>query len=172
MTVSTALVVIYIQQSQPLDDTLRGQVIAVMDVGFDEVKGLVRRTETLHRHTDWLYHADGVSQLDFALVCVARLHDVFGDLPSHVCCGAVHLGRVFATQCTATHSSNAAVGITCQLASGHTTVSVTAAQHKTAGRIDQLRKVTVQTVLAGGQHHHGFDDVAEIADLHIQAVLH
>ena len=32
MTVSTDLVVIYIQQTQPLDDTLRSQVVAVMNV--------------------------------------------------------------------------------------------------------------------------------------------
>ena len=44
MTVSTDFVVIYIQQSQPLDDTLWGQVIAVMDIGFDEVKGCLLYT--------------------------------------------------------------------------------------------------------------------------------
>ena len=73
MTVSTDLGIIYIQQSKPLDDTLWSQVIAVMDVGFNEVEGLVLRAEALHRHTHWLYHADGVGQLDFALVCVAGL---------------------------------------------------------------------------------------------------
>ena len=70
------------------------------------------------------------------------------------------------------HSSNAAVGIARQLAAGHTTVSITAAQHEAAGRIDQPREVPIQTILAGGQYHHGFDDVPEVADLHIRAVLH
>ena len=172
MTVSTDLVVVYIQQTQPLDDTLRCQVVAVMDVGFDEVKGLVLRTETLHRHTDWLYHTDGVSQLNFALVSVARLHDVLGNLPRHVCCRAVYLGRVFAAQSTAAHATDTAVGVARQLPTRHTAVGVTATQHETTGRIDQLRKVTVQSVLAGGKHHHGFDDVPEVADLHIRAVLH
>ena len=38
-----------------------------MDVGFNEVQRLMLRAKALHRHTDWLYHADGVSQLDLAL---------------------------------------------------------------------------------------------------------
>ena len=143
-----------------------------MDVGFDEVKGLVLRTEALHSHTHRLYHTDSVGQLDFALVSVARLHDVFGDLPSHVCCGAIHLGGVFTAQSTATHATDATVGIARQLPASHTTVSIAAAQHETTGRINQLREVTIQTVLAGGQHHHGFDDMPEVADLHIRAVLH
>ena len=49
---------------------------------------------------------------------------------------------------------------------------IATAQHKTTGRIDQLREVTVQTILAGGQRHHGFDDVSEVADLHIRTVLY
>ena len=126
MTVSTDLVVIYIQQTQPLDDTLRGQVVAVMDIGFNEVKGLVLRTEALHSHTHRLYHTDSVGQLDLALVSVARLHDVLGNLPRHVCCGAIHLGGVFTAQSTATHATNAAVGIARQLSAGHTTIGVAA----------------------------------------------
>lgn len=73
MTIGTDLVIVHIQKTQPLDDALRGQVVAVTDVGFDEVEGLVFRAEALHRHTHRLNHADGVSQLDFALVSVARL---------------------------------------------------------------------------------------------------
>lgn len=67
MTVGTDLVVVYIQQTQPLDDILRSQVVAVLDVGLDELDVLMLRAEALHRHTDWLYHADSVSQLDFAI---------------------------------------------------------------------------------------------------------
>ena len=172
VTVSTDLVVVYIQQTQPLDDPLRSQVVAVMDIGFNEVQRLMLRAKALHRHTDWLYHADGVSQLNFALVSVARLHDVLGNLPRHVCSGTVHLGGIFAAQSTAAHTTDTAVGIARQLSASHTTVGVAAAQHETAGRIDELREVTVQTVFAGGQYHHGFDDVPEVADLHIRAVLH
>ena len=172
MTVSTDLVVIYIQQSQPLDDTLRGQVVAVMNVGFDEVKGLVLRTEALHRHTHRLYHTNGVGQLDFTLVSVARLHDVLCNLPCHVSCGAIYLGGIFTAQSATTHATDATVGIARQLPASHTTIGVAAAQHETTGRIDELREVTVQTVFAGGQYHHGFDDVPEVADLHIRAVLH
>ena len=130
------------------------------------------RAKALHRHTDWLYHADGVSQLNFALVSVARLHDVLGNLSRHVCCGAIHFGGVFPAQSAATHTTDTAVGIARQFPTSHTTVGVAAAQHESTGRIDQLREVTIQTVLAGGQHHHGFDDVPEVADLHIRAVLH
>ena len=56
--------------------------------------------------TDWLYHADSVSQLDFALVSVAGLHDVLGDLPCHVCSGEVYLGGVFPAQSTAAHTTD------------------------------------------------------------------
>ena len=68
--------------------------------------------------------------------------------------------------------TDAAVSITRQLPTGHTAVGITAAQHKAAGGIDELLEVTVQSVLTGGKDHHGFDDVTEIADLHIRAVLH
>lgn len=50
MTVNTDLVVVYIQQSQSLDDTLRSQVIAVMDIGFDEVQRLILRAKAFDRH--------------------------------------------------------------------------------------------------------------------------
>ena len=172
VTVSTDLVVIYIQQSQSLDDTLRSQVVAVMDIGLDELDVLMLRAKALNRHTHRLNHTDSVGQLDFALVSVARLHDVLGNLSRHVCCGAIHFGGVFPAQSAAAHTTDTAVGIARQLPPRHTTVSVTAAQHETAGRIDQLREVTVQTVLASGEHHHGFDDVPEVADLHIRAMLH
>lgn len=47
MTIGTDLVVVHVQQPQPLDDTLRCEVVAVMDVGFDEVQRLMFRTEVL-----------------------------------------------------------------------------------------------------------------------------
>ena len=172
VAVGTDLVVVHVQQTQTLDDTLRGQVVAVLDVSLDEVQRLVFRAEALHRHAHRLYHTAGIRQLGFALVSVAGLHDVLGDLPCHICCGAVHLGGVFAAQGTATHSTDAAVGITRQLAAGDTTVGVAAAQHEPASGVHQFLEVSVQTVLTGSQHHHGFDDVAEIADLHVRAMLH
>ena len=145
VTVGTDLVVVHVQQAQTPDDTLRGQVVAVLDVSLDEVQRLVFRAEALHRHAHRLYHTDGIRQLDFALVSVTCLHDVLGDLPCHIRCGPVHLGGVFAAQGTSTHSTDTAVGIARQLTAGDTT---------------------------GSQHHHGFDDVAEVAGLHIRAVLH
>ena len=48
VTVGTDFVVVHIQQTKPLDDTLRCEVVAVMDIGFDEVKGLMLRSEALH----------------------------------------------------------------------------------------------------------------------------
>ena len=101
MTVNTDLVVVYIQQSQSLDDTLRSQVIAVMDIGFDEVQRLILCAKALDRHPHRLNHA--------------------------------------------AHATDATVGIARQLPVSHTTVGVAAAQHETAGRIDELRKVAVQT---------------------------
>ena len=50
VTVSTDLVVVHVQQSQSLDDTLRSQVVAVMDIGFDEVQRLMLRAEALYSH--------------------------------------------------------------------------------------------------------------------------
>ena len=130
------------------------------------------RAEALHRHAHRLYHTDGIRQLDFALVSVTCLHDILGDLPCHIRCGPVHLGGVFAAQSTAAHSTDAPVGIARQLTAGDTTVGVAAAQHEPAGGVHQFLEVPVQTVFTGSQHHHGFDDVAEVADLHVRAMLH
>lgn len=50
VTVGTDLVIVHVQQTQTLDNTLRGQVVAVLDVSLDEVQRLVFRAEALHRH--------------------------------------------------------------------------------------------------------------------------
>ena len=84
---------------------------------------------------------------------------------------AVHLGGILAAHGTATDMSDTTIGITGKLASGDTAVGKRTADDETTGGIDQLLKVGVQAVLACSQHHHGFDDVTEITDLHIRAVL-
>ena len=48
VTVGTDLVVVYIQQPQSLNDSLRREVVTVMDVGFDEIQRLMLRSEAIH----------------------------------------------------------------------------------------------------------------------------
>ena len=100
------------------------------------------------------------------------MHDILGNAARHVRTAAVHLRGVFARQCSATDPADATVGVTRQFSAGHATVGVRASDNKSAGRVDQLLEVPIQTVLTSGQYHHGFDDMAEIADLHIGAVLY
>ena len=88
-------------------------------------------------------HPDGVSQLDFALVSVARLHDVLGNAPRHVCPASVHLGGVLAGQRTAADPADAAVGVARQLPPRYAAVGKGTAHDKTTGRVDQLLEVTV-----------------------------
>lgn len=172
MAVGTDLVVVHVQQAEGLDDPLGRQVVGVADVLLNELQRLVLRTEALNAHTYRLRYPDCIGQLDFALVSVARLHDILGDAVRHVRVTAIYLRGVFAGQRTAADPADAAVGVARQLPAGHTTVGIRAADDKAASRVDQLLEVSVQTVLTGGQYHHGFDDMAEIADLHIRAVLY
>ena len=117
-------------------------------------------------------HLWGIRSTSFTLVSISGLHDILGNAARHVRTAAVHLRGVFARQCSATDPADAAVGVTRQFSAGHATVGVRASDNKSAGRVDQLLEVPVQTVLTSGQYHHGFDDMAEIADLHIGAVLY
>ena len=155
-----------------MDDSLGCQVVSVTDVLFNKLRRLVFRTEALNAHAHGLCYPDGVCQLDFTLVSVPSLHDVLGNAARHVRTAAVHLRGVFAGQRTTTDPADAAVGIARQLPAGHATVGKRATDDKTASRVDQLLEVTVQSILTGSQYHHGFDNMAEIADLHIRAVLY
>ena len=68
--------------------------------------------------------------------------------------------------------SDTTVGITGELAPSDTAVGIRTTDDESTGWVDQLLKVGVQTVLTCGQHHDALNDVTEIADLHIGAVLY
>ena len=172
MTVAAHRVVVHIQQMKGPYDAPGCQVVVLPDIGADEFRVLVLRAEAVHRHRYRFHNADGIGQLYFTPVCIPGTDDILCNLPRHICTGAVYLGGVFPGERTAADPSDAAVGITGQLPAGHAAVGKRAAYHKTAGRVDQLFKITFDPVLAGRQHHHGFYDVPEIAHLHIRAVLH
>ena len=171
MSVGADRIVVHIQQMKIPHDAPGCQVVVLPDIGADEVRVLLLRAEAVHRHRYRLHNADGVGQLDFTAVCIPGTDDILRNLPRHVRTGAVYLGGVFPGECTAANPADAAVGITGQLPAGHTAVGKRTSHHKPSGRIDELFKVTFDPVLASRQYHHGFNDMPEIAHLHIRAVL-
>jgi hypothetical protein len=64
-----------------------------------------------------------------------------------------------------------AIGVAGELPAGHTAIGETARRSQTGLSIDQLFEVGIQTVLACGDNHEGFDDMPKIAWLHMGAVL-
>ena len=98
-------------------------------------------------------HADGVGQLDLALVSQSRRHDVLGHIAGGVGRGAVHLGAVLAGECAAAVTGVAAVTVHDDLSTGQTAVTLGASDHKTTSGIDEELGILV--------HHVGGDNLIE-----------
>ena len=72
----------------------------------------------IHHDTDRFCHANGISQLNQALVSQSGGHHIFGDIAGGIGCAAVHLGGVFAGECSAAMGGAAAVGVHNDLPTG------------------------------------------------------
>lgn len=95
MTVGAYRIVVHIQQMKVSYDAPGCQVIVLTDIGADEFRVLVLRTEAVHRHRYRFHNADGVGQLDLTPVCISGTDDILRDLPRHVRTGTVHLEGSF-----------------------------------------------------------------------------
>src|SRR5690606_24921701 len=81
-------------------------------------------------------HADGVAELDRALVGQTRGDDVLRQIARDIGRGAVHFRRVLAGEGAAAVRGRAAIGVDDDLAPGQAAVAVRPADHELAGRID------------------------------------
>src|SRR3989344_1877411 len=154
VAVGCGLLIDRAQQVQHLDDALRAQVEMLT---HQRCQTLVRhhaRAFRVHRDVHGLGHTNGVRHLDLALARQACGHDVLGHIAGSVGCRAVHLRWVLAAEGAAAVGAGTAVGVHDDLAAGQATVTLRAADDKTARGVDQVAGV-LQPFL--GQH--GLDDL-------------
>ena len=148
VSVSGYSIVVHIQQTEVLDDASRREVIVLTDVQIDERLVLLLGAEGLDIHRHRLCHTYGVCDLYFCLVSISGADNISCNLSCHIRAAAVNLTGILTGQRTAADMTDAAISVAGELTSGHTAVSETAADDETSGRIDQLYKVGVQTVVA------------------------
>src|SRR5207302_9761761 len=125
-------------QVQRLDDSL-GREPEVLADEIDELvigDAVVGAAVGVDPDIEGVGIADGVGELDFALLGQAGGDDVLGDVAGHVGGRAIDLGRVFAGEGAAAVPAAAAVGVHDDLASGEAAVAVRPADQEAAGRID------------------------------------
>ena len=79
MAVGGQLAVDGLAQVQIADDGGGGQIKDLLHSGLDLLVGHNAGTESIHHDGDRLGNADGVGQLDFALLGKAGSNNVFGD---------------------------------------------------------------------------------------------
>ena len=147
MTTGGNDIVIHLQKMEVFDDALRGEVIVGTDVSLQEVVADTAGSKGFYHYGNRFCLADGISDLDFALIGITATDNIPCNLTCHVGSGAVNFGRVFAGEGTSTDPADTAVGVTGEFSSGHSAVSLGTADDKTSGRIDEFFKVCVQTIL-------------------------
>ncbi len=142
-------------QVEHLEDAERAQIEDLTDdVGELAVVDLAG-AEGLEHHGGRLGHADGVGELDLALVGETGGDDVLGHVACRIGGGTVDLGRVLAGERATTVTGHAAVGVDDDLAPGQAAVTEGAAGDEPPGRVDVELRVAVQPL--GRQHR--LDDV-------------
>ena len=119
------------------DDRTWPQIEVFVDQFFDLFIADLARAEGLDVDTQWLGHADGVGELDFAAVGEAGGDDVFGNPSGCVGTAAVDFGAVFAAEGAATVPAHAAVGVDDNFATGQAGVAHRAADDKATCRVLQ-----------------------------------
>lgn len=72
MTVGADRIVVHIQQMKVSYDAPGCQIVVLPDIGENEFRVLILRTEAVHRHRYRFHNADGVGQLNFR--CRHRYH--------------------------------------------------------------------------------------------------
>src|SRR5271157_1931761 len=123
-------------QVKVLDDSRRGERETAADDLREGRVGKLAGAEAIDMDADRFGNADGVGKLDLAPLGQTRGDEVLGDVTGHVGGGSVHLGGVFAAESAAAMPAHAAVGVNDDLASGHARVTVRAADHELARRVD------------------------------------
>src|SRR4029077_18597762 len=90
----------------------------------------------LDQHAHGLCYTDRVSQLHFALIGQSRRHNILGNVPRHVSCGTIDLGRIFPAEGTTAWAPNSAVGIDNDLAAGEAGITHRSANDEASRGID------------------------------------
>ena len=144
VTIRSGLLVDGTAQIQHLDDAGGTQVKVLANDLYQLLVGQLAGAEGVHHDGGGLSHADGVGQLDLALVSQAGCYDILGHIAGCVSSRTVYLGAVLTGECTAAVSCVAAVGIYDNLTAGKTGVAVWSADNKTAGWIDKELCVVIK----------------------------
>ena len=103
-------------QPQLFDNRRGAQIKILLDGADDFLLGHLVRAVGIHEQRNGVGHADGIGDLQFALVREPRRDDVLADIARHVRRAAVDLGAVFARKGAAAVRAPAAVGIDDDLA--------------------------------------------------------
>ena len=112
-----------------------------------------------------LGNADGISQLQLALVGQTGGNQVLGNVAGIVSAGAVHLGGILAGESAAAVSAHAAVGVVDDLTAGEAAVAHGAADDEATGGVDEDLAVLLVEVAGRFEDRtddfllHGLDDV-------------
>ena len=93
--------------------------------------------ESVDVNADRFGMANGIGELHFALSRQAGRDDILRDPASHVSGAAIDFARVFSGERAAAVPAHAAIGIDDDFAAGQAGVALRAADHETAGRIDE-----------------------------------
>ena len=101
-------------------------------------------TEGIHLHHDRFGFSNGISQRDLTFCAQACRHKVFGDVPSHVCTGTIHLGGILSGECAPAVRGEHAVAVHHELSSGETGIGFRAAKHKTPGRVQEDFRILIR----------------------------
>ncbi len=137
------------EQIEPLDDAPRGHVDFLHDDLVQLGVGNPAGAEGVDMDGDRLGDADGIGDLDQALVGEAGGDQVLGEMPCRIRRAPVHLGRILSGECSAAVRCPAAVGVDDDLASGQAGVAVRAADFKPPGRVDVDDQSSCRAALRG-----------------------
>ena len=163
MAISGELAVDGAAQIEVADDGGRAQVEDLLDGLFELAVVDLAGAERLNKHAHGMRNADGVGELDLALVGKARGHNVLSDIARGVSGTAVDLRRVLAGECAAAVRGAAAVGVDDDLAAGQAAVALRAADDEAAGRVNINLGVLVHQLRGNGRLDDKLDHV--LADL-------
>ena len=94
------------------------------------------RTKRIDRNRGWLGHTNRVTDLNFALVCKASSHDIFGHITTSISSRTIHFGWIFTRERTTTMPRHAAVGIDNNFATSQTAVTDRPADNKNTGWVN------------------------------------
>ena len=163
MTVSSHLLIDGLTQLQLLDHGSGAHIeVLANDVSQLNVAQLAG-AEGVHQNGHRLCHADGVGQLQLALVSQTGGNQILGDVTGVVSAGAVHLGGILTGESAAAVTGIAAVGVHDDLTAGQTGVALGAADDEAAGGVDVDLGVGGDHTLGNGLIDDLFND--SLADL-------